>query len=232
MEMTKTKKIGIFSLLFVVALVLGFLLLENLGIIERVDHEEAIETKSAKELDQALRARGLDEKFFKQPEKDLEKYFQENSEIIEKLSAKDPSNSYSEREADQVLKERGFKESPLVYRYDGEGNYIGETEIDGSKKDIHPSYEMDYYDEMGILWSIRITGKNLTASPIGDEQGNMFSKQIIFSEDEIMTSYDAKMGTFYRTKPKEKVLKVNRLPRIDKETLGKISKEIGGHEKI
>lgn len=203
----------------------GYFILKTLGLVDL--NEGSLEEKNAKELSSALEERGLDQEFFKQEKIDTDEFFDKNSEVFDKLDARESFNSYTEEEVADLLYERGFDGIYLETSYDGDCKIMETREIDPSKADLHPTYIGYYTSDYGLLWQINVTGLDITASPIGYEEGNIFFDKIIFAESDLLTSFDSSKKIFYETLPKEGVINLRNIGLIDKAKLDKESEKLG-----
>lgn len=156
---------------------------------------------------------------------DIEEYFEANSEIKSVVSAVDSPNNLSEQNAVEVLENLGFIEYQVTTNYSIDGTFVEAVEASGSSADKHPLYETYYITENNELWVISVIDGTIMATPSSYNLEYSENVPIVVSESEEIVSYDSSTNSFYRTIPKDTVLKVWIVDRIDAETLEALTME-------
>lgn len=155
-----------------------------------------------------------------------DKYYWDNSEeVLAVIDAKESTDVPSEDEVLDVLDERGFGDSPVIYEYSLDGEYLDETEVTDGSSVRRPMYLATYLAKSGLVWTIYITNGKVMAYPASYNLDSGLDVEVIFSETEELISYDDETNQFYVTIPKSTVVIVNVVERIDAETLDKLTVE-------
>lgn len=163
---------------------------------------------------------------------DGEGYYWDNSqEMIEVIDVKQSNNIPSESEVKKILEERGFADCTATYQFDLNGEYYEETELTGNSSEKHPMYLAYYMNERGEWWTIHIINGKVFAYPASYNLDSDLQVEVIVSETSKITSYDCETNKFYVTIPKEQVVKVITVDRIDAATLDELTiEEISNYE--
>lgn len=156
---------------------------------------------------------------------DIKKYFEDRAEIISVIPVKDSTNTKSEKQVIQDLKERGFIEYPVNSRYTIDGELRNDITISESSSDKHPIYETYYVTSKNELWVITSIDGTVSAYPSSYNLSHENQVPIEISESEKIASYDCFTNSIYITKPKQSVLDVHVVERIDAETIESINLE-------
>lgn len=157
--------------------------------------------------------------------KDAESFYDENAVIRSVDPAKRDRDNLSEKEALSELASRGFAGLPVTTSYSIDGTLIEELEISEDSSEKHPIYETYYISSNDEVWNITLIGGSITASPVTYNFEHEDEVPLLISEAEEIVSYDSSTNSFFRTIPKEDVLKVKRVARIDADTLGSVRPE-------
>lgn len=152
-------------------------------------------------------------------------YYSENSVSLNEIQVKDSENVQSEKEVLNDFEERGFGDYPVYTSYSMNGDYSEEMEI-SDKSEKHPVYKTYYLDKQDEIWMITSTNGTVTAFPIYYNLQKSPEIEVIFSESQTITSYDSASNKFYETIPKEDVVEVKVVSKIDAETLDALSQEV------
>lgn len=163
---------------------------------------------------------------------DGEGYYWDNSqEVMEIIDVKQSNDIPSESEVIKVLEERGFADCTATYQFDLNGEYYEETELTGNSSEKHPMYLAYYMNERGEWWTIHIINGKVFAYPASYNLDSDLQVEVIVSETSKITSYDCETNKFYVTIPKEQVVKVITVDRIDAATLDELTiEEISNYE--
>ena len=154
---------------------------------------------------------------------DADDYFENNTEIVNETIVSKSKIVYKEKDIFEELTQRGFVDYPITSDYSMNGEYTGIIEVSDSSTDRHPMYQTSYITENGDMWSIIVVNDRIMASPISYNEQSDSGVPMIISEQETIESYDSNTKKFYETIPKESVVYVKRVDRIDSQTLDKLS---------
>lgn len=158
---------------------------------------------------------------------DVEDYYEENSIIVHKLSVKDSSEILTEKQAIQVFNELGFIQNKVLTEYSIEGDYQAAYEISDSSDQKHPKYINYYTTKSGDFWTIIIYNGQILANPLSYNLQSNKNVQVVISETKEVTAYYSEGNMFYKIIPKETMLKVICVEKINAETLEQLTfKEI------
>lgn len=146
---------------------------------------------------------------------DVKNFFYENSKIVSIDAVKDSNTNLMEKDAIQLLKSRGFGDYPITTNYSINGIFEDTKKLSTSSTEYHPIYETYFYTTDGYLWVITVTDGTITAYPSTYNYEHLESVPIMVSESEVIVSYDSCTGSFYRTIPKETIMKVRIVDRVD-----------------
>lgn len=146
---------------------------------------------------------------------DVASQLKQNGTITATVSA--ASGGSTEAQAVQNLTARGFGETSIVADFDMNGEYIGNVQADASGTDKHPSYTALYVTSNGNEWAVTEINGAVYATPITFNES--LSTPVILSETATITEYDAHTNTFFVFKPKDTVLQVKTVAKIDAQTL-------------
>ena len=163
---------------------------------------------------------------------DEEGYYWDNSqEVIEVIDVKESKKIPSESEVIHLLNERGFTDCIVTYPYDLNGDYYEDAEINEDSSEKRPMYLAYYLTDKGEVWNIHIINGEIFAYPVSYNLDSELNVEVIVSETEYITSYDCETNKFYVTVPKETVVRVIHVDRIDKKTLERLDfEEISDYE--
>ena len=82
---------------------------------------------------------------------EADKYYQETSEKIFSTEYANENNTLSEKEVYTLLSNKNINQYPIIYEYDLNGIYIGESKVDNNSSNKHPMYQTFYSAENGDL---------------------------------------------------------------------------------
>lgn len=150
-------------------------------------------------------------------------YFENNSKVISEIDVNDSYAVSSESETFENLTERGFTTSPITAEYSMDGQYYKASEISKYSSSKHPIYQTYHVTESGNVWTIFEINGVIMANPAFYNIDSDADVQLIVSESDAITSYDAKTNKFYETIPDKSALTVRKVERIDAETLEKLT---------
>ena len=157
-----------------------------------------------------------------------EDYFKKNSEIIEVVDANTSTDTKTETQALSFFAERGFDDYPVEYDFSADGEYIEKNEASEESTEKHPRYYTTYQSTGGDVWRVYLINGTVMAYPVSFNLQSSLPAELIYSETNQLTSYDALENKFYRTVPSESAIIVRTVERIDAETLDKLTlEEIG-----
>ena len=158
-------------------------------------------------------------------EEDIDAYFQERGQIIRRISADSSQSVLAESAVVNKLQSRGFTQSDITTEYTMDGTWSKATPVTGDAIARHPVYTTYYVTKAEEVWTLTDINGSLFAYPVSFNLDSGLSAQVILSETQIITSYDSHGDMFYETIPDPSALIVKTVPRIDAETLEKITAE-------
>lgn len=152
------------------------------------------------------------------PRVDADAYYQENATVIEKIPAKESKDVLTESQAIQLFQDRGFVQEPVQTEYSMDGEYQEATDVaEGDTK--HPKYFSHYITENGEYWTIVMLNGQIMATPVSYNLQSQRKVAVVIAEDTVVTAYDSTTNTFFEIIPKDTMLIVIKVDRIDAETL-------------
>jgi len=157
---------------------------------------------------------------------EADEYYNENAKVISVTKAKESDDVLSEQEVANLLFERGFNTETVVADYTMNGEYLDEAKIDEDSNEKHPIYKMLYGSKSEILWNIYVINGVVSAYPVSYNLVSNRQAVLLITETDTVTSYDYTSNQFYETIPKESVMIVRKVSKIDKETLDNLT--VGG----
>lgn len=161
---------------------------------------------------------------------DADAYYKNNAEIITTVEVDKSDKVQTESDVMDGLEKRGFGSCSIWSEYTMEGEYSGSYEVAGAP-DKHPIYQTYYISSNNELWTIIIINGSVMANPVSFNMQSGLNAQVIFSETEIITSYDSVTNKFYETIPNDSELIVKVVEQIDAETLDSLTIEgINGYD--
>lgn len=155
---------------------------------------------------------------------DAADYYDKNAEIVDVIEAQESNLVQSEEEVGVSMTDRGFDEYPIWSEYSMEGEYYTATELSGSSEQ-HPIYQTYYVSANNELWTIFVINGSVMANPVSYNMQSGLGVQVIFSESNVITSYDSVTNKFYETIPNETELLVKVVEEINATTLDVLSSE-------
>ena len=155
----------------------------------------------------------------------LNDYYKENAEVVSVIKAKESSNVLSGQEVTKLLSDRGFDTENVVADYTMDGDYLNESVINENDTEKHPLYKMLYNSKTEILWNIYIINGAIYAYPVSYNLVSERDAVLIITENDTVTSYDYNTNQFYETIPKESVIIVKKVNKINKKTLDTLTIE-------
>lgn len=93
------------------------------------------------------------------------------------------------------FEQRGFDNIALSVDFDLDGKYFSPIVLDASADDKYPSYTGVYTSSQNVVWMIYVNDGSYFAAPLGSANGAL-SKNIILSEADYVTQYDAQTNEF------------------------------------
>ena len=156
---------------------------------------------------------------------DPEEYYSENGEILNREDAATSDKAMTETDVVAMLQERGFENMPVEAEVDMAGEYLDEYEIENPTDTKHPTYQTYYFSAAEEMWTIMITGNQITANPVSFNMDSALPAQVIVSESDTLISYDNATNRYYTTIPKESALIVRVVDRITADALDQITTE-------
>lgn len=156
---------------------------------------------------------------------DANKYFEENGSIEAVTPINKSKRGLSEKEVTVYLKERGFSDYPITTEYSENGGFIEITEVSENSNKKHPVYETYFVSSKNETWAISVIDGTIIAFPSSYNLKHSDSIAVVVSETNTVVSYDVATNTFFTTTPKDSVLKVRAVEKIDAKTLESINLE-------
>lgn len=156
---------------------------------------------------------------------DVQKYFEERAEVISVTPVKDSKNTLSEKDVVNELRERGFSDCSITTCYSVDGSFIEAAEVSSGSSDTHPIYDIYYVTSKNELWVITVIDGMFFAYPSSYNLEHLDKVPVEFSETKEIASYDGSTNSIYLTIPKETVLDVRVIDKIDAKTLESINLE-------
>ena len=162
---------------------------------------------------------------------DLAEYYRDKSEIVATHDVETSENVQTEKQVLEDIAERGFKKVTTTYDYSIDGEYLNEQEAKKTEEK-HPIYRTYYtsknkeFKDLEISWEIITINGSVIANPVSYNEWTGEDVKLIYSESDVITSYDKPRSVFYETIPDESELNVNVIDKIDVETLDEISVEM------
>ena len=153
------------------------------------------------------------------------KYFEENAEQRERIPVDKSKNISAGKDVVSVLKERGFSDFPVTADYSMDGKLEESKIVSDTSSEKHPVYETHYVTSKNEVWVISVMDGTITAYPSSYNMEHGENVPYIISESKEIVSYDISTNSFYRTVPKDSVLRVRVVDRIDAKTLESINLE-------
>lgn len=156
---------------------------------------------------------------------EADEYYEKNSTIIEKVSVKDSKKIYDEKEVFELLNNRGFTEYEIKTEYSLDGEYYDAVSISSESEEKHPSYSVYYVSDNDMIWNVTVVNDTMLAIPISYNMEQEASSKVIISESEYITSYDNVTNMFYVIEPKENLVQVISVEKIDERALDQLTSE-------
>lgn len=162
------------------------------------------------------------------PRVDADAYYQEHATVIEKIPAEQSEEVLTESQAIQLFQDRGFVQEPIQTEYSMDGEYQEATDVsEGDTK--HPKYFCHYITENGEYWTIVMLDGQIMATPVSYNLQSQRKATVVIAEDTVVTAYDSTTNTFFKIIPKETMMLVIKVDRVDAETLEQLTfEEIDG----
>lgn len=155
---------------------------------------------------------------------DAEEYFTRNSRsVVSSSLQQDSEELLSETNAVKLLHSLGFIQYAITTEYSASGDFYEEREITGDNPEKHPIYQTFYYTENRNLWTVSIVRNQIMAYPVS--YAMRAGENVVVSLSRTITSYDNISKLFFVTEPKEDVLRVIVVEKIDSEVLEAITDE-------
>lgn len=152
----------------------------------------------------------------------------ENTMIFktEKEMSVSDTNTFSEKEARKFLTDRGFSFAQFApqYEYDMDGTFHDAK--DAEDIDIkHPAYTYYYMSSKQELWTITLTGKDITAYPVSYAMESTRKTPLLITESPAVMVFDSKENTLSVTIPKASELLTHEVDQITPDTLNTLTCE-------
>lgn len=161
---------------------------------------------------------------------DADTYYDQNAEVLATIEVTKSEDVLTEKEVERTLAERGFSDYSIWSEYSMDGEYYGAQEIVGTE-DKHPIYETYYVTGNNEMWTIIVTNDSVVANPVSFNMQSCLDAQVVFSETNVITSYDSVTNKFYESIPNESELIVYVVDKIDANTIDKLTiEEIESYE--
>jgi hypothetical protein len=152
-------------------------------------------------------------------------YFWETSKVYKVTNAMESDDVKSEKEAIAIFTERGFAQYPIEYDYSMDGKYLGDTEASESSSDKHPRYYTYYVSDNGDYFTIYLIEDSIVAFPISMLLDLKLSVEVLISDSDKVTSYNAAVNKFYLNRPTGTTATVKTIQRVDADSLNALTKE-------
>lgn len=135
-------------------------------------------------------------------------------------------NTFSEKEARKFLTDRGFSFAQFTpqYEYDMDGTFHDAK--DAEDIDVkHPAYTYYYMSSEQELWTITLTGKDITAYPVSYAMESTRKTPLLITESPAVMVFDSKKNTLSVTIPKTSELLTHEVDKITPDTLNTLTCE-------
>ena len=159
---------------------------------------------------------------------DADQYFKEQAVEVVDSAVEESDSVLTEEQAYKLFDSLGFNQYDVTASYLMDGEYVGDVAINSSSTDKHPMYQTQYVvgdEENESVWIIYLIGDSIMAYPATYNQMEDRQVEVIVSEKETITSYDNITNKFYETIPKENVVNVVVVDKINAERLESIIME-------
>ena len=153
------------------------------------------------------------------PTIDANDYFESNSTVLSTVKVEDSDKIRSEADVYKDFSARGFSKYPITTEYSLTGEYYDAIVISETSTTKHPMYQTYYVTENGDYWSIFEINGAVMASPFSYNLESGGAIQIVVSETDSVTSYDSATNQFFITEPKDTVMIVIKVNKIDSTAL-------------
>ncbi len=154
---------------------------------------------------------------------DADTYFEDKADIISDFYAEDSYDVCSEEEAYEILTGLGFDDFPITTEYSMDGTYYEAKEISSTSDELHPVYKTNYVSRSNELWSIIFINGVVMANPVSYNMQSNLGVGVVFSETDVVTSYDSTTNKFYEIIPNESTLIVVTVNTINSKALNKLT---------
>lgn len=147
-------------------------------------------------------------------------YFHENSKVKDVLnnSSEKLDTVQTEAEVIKEMKALGFDNIVITSMYDMNGEY-SEKVITDTSSEKHPLYQGDYVTPEGDYWTIYSINGYIMAYPVSYNTQEDVEVVAVLSETNELMSYDSVTNTFYKTIPKEDMVRVVLVDHLNSETV-------------
>lgn len=156
-------------------------------------------------------------------------YYWDNSKVYEVKDASQSEDVLTETEVIVSFAERGFSDYPINYEFSIGGEYVGKSEVEDGSEEKHPVYFTYYVTEEGELWVVYSINGMVLANPASFNIESDLGVEAIFSEQEMISSYDCDSNKYYVNIPYSSTMLVMVVDRIDAETLDSLTIEAIGN---
>lgn len=224
---SKKKKRSFGKIFFRVLLILILLIaiviaLDYYGILQ-FSFDEVKQNEVNRESVEAVVDDVLEDIQIEHPDADV--YYEQNAELLATIEVTKSENVLTEKDAERTLTERGFSDYSIWSEYSMDGEYYGAQEIVGTV-DKHPIYQTYYVTDNNEIWTIIVINGSVVANPVSFNMQSQLGVQVVFSETNVITSYDSVTNKFYESIPNESELIVYVVDKIDANTIDKLTVEV------
>ncbi|MCR5460121.1 MAG: hypothetical protein K6F51_09515 [Acetatifactor sp.] len=158
-------------------------------------------------------------------EESVEDYLERTAKIVSKVSVIESANVMTGAEVTGFFGDRGFGDASITSDFSMDGNYVDEVEVTSNTAEKYPEYTSVFEAESGITWMLDVANGCITAIPISYLIDNEVNLRIILSESDKLVSYDPESNQFFEVVPDKWEYFVVTVPKVDAETLNKLTSE-------
>ncbi|MBR4733726.1 MAG: hypothetical protein IK081_13260 [Lachnospiraceae bacterium] len=155
----------------------------------------------------------------------LEQYLKRTAKIENIISVNDSQTVMTGAEAIKFLSDRGFDGQPIECDFAMDGEYVEGVEVTSESSEKYPEYTTYFEAENGCVWIITVSNGSITAVPISYIIDFDVNLRIVLSESDKMICYDPESNQFFEVIPDKWEYFLVTVPKIDAETLNKMTNE-------
>ncbi len=152
---------------------------------------------------------------------DAKEIIEKTSTIIQEINVSDSQSVHTESEVYDIFRERGFNTNSVTWEYSMDGTYSQAKNISSYSSTKHPVYKYHHFTPDNDIWVIIETNGSIMAIPVTYNETK--NKKIIICETDSFVSYDSATNKFFVSRPKDSQTTLKTIPRIDSETLDKLT---------